>query len=108
MPLLSRRAFLAAVGLCVPAGSAALAGSDDRRGGKRDHEGARRAFQKGEIRSLSELLAELRSRLGGDVIEVELKTKGGIYVYEFKVLTSSGRVNEVKVNAATGEVIESE
>jgi len=102
MPMLDRRGFLPAVGLYFAVSLGAIAG------GNRDHEGARRAFQEGKIRSLSDILAELRSQLGGEVIEVELESNGRIYVYEFKVLTPTGRVKEVKVDAATGKVIESE
>ena len=105
MALINRRVFFAAVGLCLPAASA---GTEHRRGGKRDHERARRAFQQGEIRSLSEILADLRPQLDGEIIEVELEDEGGTYVYEFKVLTPTGRVREIKVNAATGKVIGSE
>ena len=100
--MLDRRALLPAVGLYLAVSLGAIAG------GKRDHEAARRAFQQGDIRSLSDILTELRSQLGGEVIEVELESKGKIYVYEFKVLTPAGRIKEVKVDAATGKVIESE
>jgi uncharacterized membrane protein YkoI len=77
-------------------------------GEKRDHEAARRAYQEGKVRSLSDILAELRSQLGGEVIEVELEAKGKIYLYEFKVLTPAGRVKEFTVDAATGKVVKSE
>jgi len=96
----NRRALLAAVTLCLTVGLGAVAGE------RHDHEIARRAFQQGNIRSLSDILAELRSQLGGEVIEVELESKGKAYVYEFKVLTPSGRIKEFKVDAVTGKVIE--
>lgn len=111
--MLDRRAFFLATGLCLAANNQAYAQSDDDRrnrkaGDRGDHVRARRALQQGEIRSLSEIMAELRSQLGGEVIEVELTSKGGTYVYEFKVLTSSGRVSEVEVDAATGKIIKTE
>ena len=44
----------------------------------------------------------------GEVFEVELKTIGETYVYEFKVLTSDGRISDVSVDAASGRIIKSE
>src|SRR5262245_17978285 len=105
--MLNCRAFLPAIGLYFAVSLGAISGCAIA-GEKGDHEAARRAMQKGDIRSLSDIFAELRSQLGGEVIEVELESKGRIYVYEFKVLTPAGRIKEVKVDAATGKVIESE
>jgi uncharacterized membrane protein YkoI len=44
----------------------------------------------------------------GDVIDVELERKDGQWRYEVKVLTSTGRVREVKLNARDGSVLEIE
>ena len=111
--MLDRRVLLLAIGICTVAEAGARAEGDAVRRGsrehyRRDHEGARSAFQRGEIRSLGEILVELRSQLEGEVIEVELKRESGTYVYEFKILTSAGRVSEVEVDAATGKVIKKE
>ena len=73
---------------------------------RENHEQARRAFQQGQIRSLSQIMEQLRSELGGEVIEVELKTKGGIHYYKFKVLAPNGRIGELSVNATDGKIIE--
>ncbi len=70
-----------------------------------DHERARAAFNSGEIRSLSEILAELRSQMAGEVIEVELKRTKNAYTYEFKLLRPDGRVSEVVVDATSGKLI---
>ena len=72
---------------------------------RRDHERARAALAAGEIRPLAALLAEVERRYVGRVIETELEREGGRWVYEFKLLPPSGRVFEVKLDAATGEVI---
>ena len=108
--MLDRRKFFLTVGPYLAAGQAAWA--EQRPARKADHRGdhdrARRALERGEIRSLRKIIADLQPELGGEVIEVELKHKDGIYVYEFKVLPSSGRLWEVYVDAATGKIIRRE
>jgi uncharacterized membrane protein YkoI len=75
-----------------------------------DHEQARLALKRGEIRSLSNIMEELRPQLGGEIIEVSFKAKrrGRNHAYEFKVLTPNGRVSEVLVDAATAKVLKRE
>ena len=70
-----------------------------------DHDRARRALESGEIRPLSELLAAIEARYDGRVIETELERDDGRWIYEFKLLPPSGRLFELDVDAATGEVI---
>ncbi len=81
--------------------AAAPAQADDRR----DHERARAALAAGEIRPLADLLAEVERRYIGRVIETELERENGRWVYEFKVLPPSGRVFELKLDAATGTLL---
>lgn len=105
--LLRRLAPLAALAiLCgaypAVAGSAAGQSDDD------DHIAAREALQRGEILPLSRILAIVARRVPGDVIDVELERKDGRWRYEVKVLTSTGRVREVKLNARDGSVLEIE
>jgi hypothetical protein len=108
--MLDRRGFILALGPSLAAGQAGWA--EERPGRKAadrgDHDRARRALQRGEIRSLSEILADLKPELGGEVIEVELKSKNGGYLYKFKILPSSGRLWEVYVDAATGKITKRE
>lgn len=80
------------------AAPAALADDDD-------HIEARRLLQRGEILPLNHILQVVQQRVPGDVIEVELdrSSKRG-WEYEIKVLTATGRVLEVDVNAHTGEI----
>jgi uncharacterized membrane protein YkoI len=49
-------------------------------------------------------MAQLRPELGGEVIEVELENRKGVYVYKFKILPSNGRLWEVYVDARTGKI----
>jgi uncharacterized membrane protein YkoI len=72
-----------------------------------DHDRARRALQRGEIRPLTAIMQQIQTQLGGEVIEVEFKGqgKGRKHLYEFKILTPSGRISEVLVDAATAEIL---
>lgn len=73
-----------------------------------DHVAAREALRRGEILPLSRILAITARHVPGDVIDVELERKNGVWRYEVKVLTSTGRVREVKLNARDGAVLEIE
>jgi uncharacterized membrane protein YkoI len=75
--------------------------ADDRR----DHERARAALAAGEIRPLAELLAEVERRYVGRVIETELERDDGRWTYEITILPPSGRVFELKLDAATGSLL---
>jgi uncharacterized membrane protein YkoI len=100
-----RRTIVFAVASCLASSHVVHAGSSDLKD-RDDHERARRAFQQGQIRSLGELMTQLRSDLGGEVIEVELKTKRGTYYYKFKVLAPDGRLSELSADAATGKIVD--
>ncbi|MCU0984009.1 MAG: PepSY domain-containing protein [Acetobacteraceae bacterium] len=89
--------------LLAVAALAAPAAAQPRRG--HDHDRARRALESGEIRPLSELLAEIEARYDGRVIETELERDDGRWVYEFKLLPPTGRLFELEVDAATGQVL---
>lgn len=101
---LDRRAFLAGAAICAATAGTAYAKRGRGRGG--DHERARRALKEGEVRPLAEILEEIRRRFGGEVIEVELDEDDDRTVYELTILTHSGRLLEVVVDAATGAVLE--
>lgn len=86
---------LAATALAAPMGAQA----------RDDHERARRALESGEIRPLSELLAQIEARYDGRVIETELERDDGRWIYEFTLLPPTGRLFELEIDAATGEVL---
>jgi len=73
-----------------------------------DHDEALRLLQKGSILPLDEITAKVRAKIPGKVLEVELETEDGAYVYEFKILGPNGRVKEVEASAATGEILKIE
>jgi uncharacterized membrane protein YkoI len=68
----------------------------------------RAALQRGEVLPLARILAIAQEKVPGDVIEVELENKRGALVYEIKVLTESGRVREIKIDARQGTILKIE
>src|SRR5512141_2569644 len=69
-----------------------------------DHDVARRAVERGEIKPLAEILRALRDRLPGEVAKVKLERDHGRLTYEFRIVSAQGRILEVHVDAATGEI----
>jgi uncharacterized membrane protein YkoI len=80
----------------------------DGDGDAREHDAIRGALQRGEVLPLAKILAIAQEKVPGDVIEVELESKRDALVYEIKVLTQSGRVREIKIDARTGTVLKIE
>jgi uncharacterized membrane protein YkoI len=113
MRALSRRAFIA-TGLgaaLAPVAGSAIADPDDDEGAHRhhhDHDRARIAVERGEARPLSEILAKVRPELGGEMAGVEFRRQSGRWVYEFRVLTPTGQMTEVYVDAATADILKRE
>jgi uncharacterized membrane protein YkoI len=105
--ILDRRGLLLALALAF-AGSR-VAYSDDRdHDDDDDHDQARRALEEGRVRPFADILARVAKQLGGEVIGVEFERETGRDVYEFKVVTPSGRLREVYVDAMTAEILNSE
>jgi uncharacterized membrane protein YkoI len=72
--------------------------------GSHDQNALRRAVDRGEIRPLAEILEDLRARLPGEVIGVEVEDEKGRWVYELRVLDPKGRLLEVHVDARDGTI----
>lgn len=64
----------------------------------------REVLAAGTIRPLAEILAAVEARYLGRVIATELEEEGGVWIYEFKLLSPTGRVFEIEVDARTGAV----
>jgi uncharacterized membrane protein YkoI len=93
--------LLGAIGLSISLGLA-----DERKHRKpHDHAAIREALQRGEVLPLVKILAIANKEVPGDVIEVELEDEHEALLYEIKILTSTGRVREVKIDARTGTVV---
>src|SRR3712207_4059571 len=90
--------------LLLPA--TALASGDAGARESNDHERARAALQAGQVRPLADILREVERRYLGRVIETELDQEDdGRWVYEFRILPPTGRVFELEMDAATGDVL---
>lgn len=81
------------------------AAKDDKSNCKREQDCALQALKSGEIRPLTDVLAVARDKLPGEIIKVELDRDDGVWVYEIKVLTDSGKRREIEINAQTLAVI---
>jgi uncharacterized membrane protein YkoI len=71
-----------------------------------DHDRARGARERGEIMALEEIMPAVHERFPGDLAQIEFERDNGYWIYEFKLIDSTGRLVEVKVNAKTGAVID--
>jgi uncharacterized membrane protein YkoI len=98
---MTRAAYIVAVLVGLPIGSAALADSVSP-------ERVRALVERGEILPLEEILKRNEQSTGGRIIEVELERKRGTYVYEIKVLRPDGRYRELKIDARTGAIVSQE
>jgi len=93
-----------AIGLAI---ALTLVGSAEARERHRhDHEFARGALQRGEVLPINRLLSITAQYLPGDVVEVRLEPRrDGALRYEIRVLTPSGKIRELLLDARTGEYI---
>jgi uncharacterized membrane protein YkoI len=57
---------------------------------------------------LAAILDRVAERLGGEVVGVEFDRENGRYVYEFRVITPAGRLQEVHVDAKTAAILKRE
>jgi uncharacterized membrane protein YkoI len=89
-------AMLLAAG-CVASGAYA---DDDRR----DQYLVRQAVERGEIKTLAEILSAIRGELPGEVVGVEIERKKDRWFYELRVADPKGRLFEVYVDARSGTI----
>ncbi|NKN34596.1 PepSY domain-containing protein [Marichromatium bheemlicum] len=93
--------------LLLLASASALALSDGP-SGVADHDRARHALERGEVRPIGEILRVVSARVPGEVVGVEFEREHGGWRYELKLIAPDGRVLEVEVDAATGRILEVE
>ena len=93
-----------AAALSLGAASPVLADSHK----KEDQEAARAALARGEILPLPKILTIAAAKVPGDVLEVELETEHGKFIYDLKILAKNGRVRDVEIDAKTGVVLKVE
>lgn len=77
--------------------------ADDRS----DHNQARAAMESGQVLPLKTVLDQLERQRPGKVLEVELERKGSGWFYEIKQLEAGGQLVKLKVDAKTGELLQS-
>lgn len=73
-----------------------------------DHEEARGALERGEVMSLSEVLAALRPQIDGEIVSTDFEREDGGWLYEIKYIDRTGRMIELHVDARTARVLKAE
>jgi len=101
---MNRKVLVVGLVLVFACGGVAYSGGRDHD----DHDQAHDAVEKGLIRPLAEILASVEDELGGEVVGVEFEHEDGRYIYEFEIVSPSGRLREVYVDAMTAEILQNE
>jgi uncharacterized membrane protein YkoI len=86
----------------------ALATMSGTRADDDDHDVAKRALEQGRVLPLADIIAKIGPQVPGKVIEVELDDDDGMLLYDLKVLSPQGRLQEIEVDAATGKILKIE
>lgn len=73
--------------------------------GKDDNAEARLLLQRGEILPLTDILEIAQRRVPGDVLEAELEREDSGWQYKIKLLTPTGQIRKVTLNARNGAVL---
>ncbi|WP_083536364.1 PepSY domain-containing protein [Steroidobacter denitrificans] len=75
----------------------------------KEHDVIHDALRRGEVLSLAKILTIAERHVPGEVIEVELEDgKRAALIYEIKILTPTGRIREIEIDARTGKVLKIE
>ena len=97
---------LLAVAMLVAAAQTALADRGHGRDG--DHNEALRAVEAREALPVARIMEIALEQAPGEIVEVELDREDGRLIYEVEVLSGSGRVRQVDIDARTGAVLDIE
>jgi len=89
----------AIVGIALIVPLAAAFGDSDS-----DHDLARDLYERGEIRSLSEILRVVGRQMPGDIVSVDLVKLAGKWVYRVQVVRPDGHRTTLDVDAAAAKV----
>jgi uncharacterized membrane protein YkoI len=73
-----------------------------------DQATARKLRSSGQILPLEKIHTKAKTIKAGKILETELETKNGQYIYEIELLDDKGIVWEIKLNAKTGQLIKLE
>jgi uncharacterized membrane protein YkoI len=83
---------------------AALAAPQVARTEDHDHDEAREAVNRAEIRKLADILSSVKGKLPGEIVGIEIERKRDVWYYEFRTVDKTGRIFEVYVDAKTAEI----
>jgi uncharacterized membrane protein YkoI len=72
------------------------------------HDHAKALQEQGDILPLETILDNARKDYPGKVIEVELESEYGAYLYELEILDQQGKVWELEYDARSGELLKKE
>jgi uncharacterized membrane protein YkoI len=70
-----------------------------------ERESVRAAVERGELKSLAEVLQSVRPKLPGEVLGIEIEREQGLWIYEFRIVDDKGRLFDVYVDAATAKIL---
>ena len=70
-----------------------------------DHIDARQLREAGQILPLEAILKHARKLYPGKVLEVKLERENNRIVYEVEILTTSGIVKEIYIDAESGKIL---
>ncbi|MGB5950172.1 MAG: PepSY domain-containing protein [Parvibaculum sp.] len=76
--------------------------------GAGDHDRAREARERGDIKPLEDILPGISRLYPGDIVKVELEREDGRWIYEIKLIGKDGRLVKLDVDARSAEIIEAE
>jgi hypothetical protein len=79
-------------------------GDDDKDRDDKREEDARKAVRAGKAMPLKDALARLRKRDAGRVIDAKLTRQGQRLVYVFKVVSATGAVSTLRMDAESGRI----
>ena len=102
MPAILKIGRIFALAVLLGSGVGALA--DDE---QRDHDLARKALLEGRIRPLTEITDVVRSKVPGEIlsVQIEVDDQRHRFVYEFDIITPTGKLKEVDIDAATATIL---
>lgn len=70
-----------------------------------DHDEAKRLLDSGDILPLETILETVRTMHPGKILEVEFESEHSQKIYEIELLSSDGKVIELKIDATTGNLL---
>lgn len=100
------RILILAAAIAALSASPALADQGSGRSG--DHDDARRAVELRQALPLARILEIAQGAVPGEIIEVELDHEHDRLIYEVDILTQTGRLRQVEIDAQSGAVLEVE